>query len=70
MIEVKLVERMLLELNLFKKTCDLDSKEAWQSVMKRKVWVDRNLDYAADNMLRIIEMTGSLNKLREEEITL
>lgn len=38
--------------------------------MKRKVWVDRNLDYAADNMLRIIEMTGSLNKLREEEITL
>ena len=38
--------------------------------MERKVWEDRKLDYAVNNMLRVIEIAESLNKLREESKTL
>jgi len=32
----------------------------------KKVWEDNKLNYAVNNMLRIIEMAESLNRLREE----
>ena len=34
--------------------------------MEKKIWEDRNLDYAVNDMVRIIEMAESLNKLKEE----
>jgi len=36
----------------------------------KKVWEDNKLNYAVNNMLRIIEMAESLNRLREESKTL
>lgn len=38
--------------------------------MERKVWEDRKRDYDANNMLRVIEVAESLNKLRLESKTL
>lgn len=35
----------------------------------KKVWEDNRLDYAVNNMFRIIEMAESLNRLREESKT-
>ena len=32
--------------------------------MEKQVWEDKNLDYAANNMFRVIEMAESLKKLR------
>ena len=37
--------------------------------MEKKIWEDRNLDYAVNNMIKVIEMAESLNKLREETKT-
>ena len=38
--------------------------------MEKKIWEDRNLDYAATNMIKVIEMAESLNKLKAESKTL
>jgi hypothetical protein len=38
--------------------------------MEKKIWEDRKLDYAVNDMIRVIEMAESLNKLREERKTL
>ena len=38
--------------------------------MEKKIWEDRNLDYAVNNMIKVIEMAESLYKLREETKTL
>ena len=38
--------------------------------MEKKIWEDRNLDYAVTNMIKVIEMAESLNKLKEETKTL
>jgi hypothetical protein len=38
--------------------------------MERKVWEDRKLYNAANDMIRVIEMANSLNKLKEESKTL
>lgn len=38
--------------------------------MGKKIWGDRDLDYAVKDMIRIIEMAESLNKLRKESKTL
>ncbi|MCO4844756.1 MAG: hypothetical protein KC427_01905 [Sulfurovum sp.] len=38
--------------------------------MEKKIWEDRKLDYAVNDMIRVIEMAESLNKLREEIKTL
>ena len=37
--------------------------------MEKKIWEDKNQDYAVNNMIRVIEMAGSLNKLKEESKT-
>jgi len=34
--------------------------------MEKQTWEDKKLDYAVNDMLRVIEMAESLNKLREE----
>lgn len=33
--------------------------------MEKKIWEDRKQDYTVNNMVRIISMAESLNKLRE-----
>ncbi len=38
--------------------------------MEKKIWEDRDLDYAVNDMIRILEMAESLNKLRKESKTL
>ena len=38
--------------------------------MEKKIWEDRDLDHAVNDMIRIIEMDESLNKLRKESKTL
>lgn len=38
--------------------------------MEKRIWEDKNLDHPANNMLRVIEMAESLNKLKEERTTL
>ena len=38
--------------------------------MEKQFWEDKNRDYAVNDMLRVIEMAESLNKLREERQTL
>lgn len=38
--------------------------------MEKKIWEDKNLEYAVNNMIRVIEMAESLNKLRSESKTL
>ena len=38
--------------------------------MEKQIWEDKKLDYAVNDMLRVIEMAESLNKLREERKTL
>ena len=38
--------------------------------MEKTIWKDRNIDYAVNDMMRVIEMAESLNKLREESKTL
>jgi len=37
--------------------------------MEKQIWEDKKLDYAVNNMLSVIEMAESLNKLREERET-
>lgn len=37
--------------------------------MEKKIWEDRNLDYAVNNMMRVIEMAKSLYTLREDSKT-
>ena len=37
--------------------------------MEKQIWEDKKLDYAVNDMLRVIEMAESLNKLREERKT-
>ena len=34
--------------------------------MEKNIWEDKEQDYAVNNMIRIIEMAASLNKLTEE----
>ena len=38
--------------------------------MEKQIWEDKKLDYAVNDMLRVIEMAESLSKLREERKTL
>ena len=38
--------------------------------MEKKIWEDKNLDYAVNNMIRVIEIAESLNTLKEERETL
>jgi hypothetical protein len=38
--------------------------------MEKKIWEDRNRDHTVNNMIRIIELAESLNKLKEESETL
>lgn len=38
--------------------------------MEKNIWEDKNQDYFVNNMIRIIRMAESLNKLREESKTL
>ena len=37
---------------------------------EKKIWEDRKLEYAVDNMTRIVEVAESLHKLKEEDKTL
>ena len=37
--------------------------------MEKNIWEDKKQDYAVNNMNRVIEMAGSLNKLKEESRT-
>ena len=34
--------------------------------MEKQIWEDKKLDYAVNDMIRVIEMAESLNKLRAE----
>ena len=38
--------------------------------IEKKIWEDRKQDFAVNNMIRVIGMAESLNKLREESKTL
>jgi len=37
--------------------------------MEKQIWEDKKLDYAVNDMLRVIEMAESLSKLKEEKQT-
>ena len=61
---------LLIDANrMHSKNLELDLLVQYANIEK-KVWEDRQIDYAVNNMARIVEIAESLYRLKEEDKTL